>query len=242
MLAIFKFAGAAADTTRPVIKGIEVQDFHPLFGETFYWVFYTGPYIVYQSQYQFDSSIHYPKPDSGLLAATDFLVLKSELRNRFFVFHLDSSYGFNYDPYRSNETGRCEVQSTLKMIQASYGLDSLLNKRPDTVKWNASGTELREVYYQKASRDTPAVKLCLYFSKGLNELKESFSPIFDSARKMKLYKIEIVVEKSFEQKKAKSWPAISFISEMREIMVDDPSQILFYIDKYKKYSNQILKE
>lgn len=229
---------SATDTTGQIIKGIKVEESNPFFGESFYRIFHVGPLVVYQSQYQFDSSETRLKFDSAgnqLSAVTENK--RSEMRSQFFVFHRDSSYGLNYDPHRINESNRrLRVDSALLRIKGTNSFENSLTKKPDTTSWNAQRTELKEVYVQKATKDTPEVRLSLYYSNGLNSLKESLNPILDSAKKMKLYKVEYVIEEFYSEKEGRLWPPLKLSTEMKEIEVTVPEEILHYIDRYKNSS------
>jgi hypothetical protein len=226
---------SSADTTAPVIKAIEIQDSTPFFGKSIIRIFYIGPFVVYQSQYEFDSSIHGVKFDStGNETSTVTEYECSETRNLFFVFHRDSSYGVSYDPHRSNENNRrLPVDSTLQRIKGTNSFEGLLSKKPDTTIWNAQNTELREVYVQKASRDTPAVHLIIYYSSKLNNLKATLNPVMDSARKMKFYKYEYLIKEFYSEKEKQLFPEMKFSTEMKEITVTNPEEIMEYIDRYK---------
>ena len=229
---------SAIDTTKQIIKGIEVNESNPFFGESFYRIFHVGRFVVYQSQYQFDSSETRLKFDSAgnqLSAVTENK--KSEMRNQFFVFHRDSSYGFTYDPHRITESGRrLRVDSAILRIKGTNNFEGLLTQKPDTTSWNTQRTELREVYMQKATKDTPAVRLSFFYSTRLNFLKESLFPAMDSAKQIKLYKIEYLIEEFYSEKERRLWPAMKISTEMKEIEVTNPEEILHYIDSYKKSS------
>lgn len=226
---------SSADTTKPVLRAIEFQDSTPFFGNSISRIIYVDSFIVYQSEYEFDSSIQGVKFDSaGNMDSTVTEYECSEKRNLYFVFHQDSSYGFTYDPHRSNENNRrLPVDSFLKMVKGTNSFEGLLTKKPDTTTWNAQKTALREVYVQKASVDTPAMHLSLFYSSSLNNLKASLNPKLDSARKMKFYKYEYLIKAFYSEKDQRLWPEMKFRTEMKEITVTNPEEIMQYIDRYK---------
>ena len=224
------------DTTKPLLKAIEVKENSDLFGESFYRIFHVGTFIVYQSQYQFDSSANLVKFDqAGNLESTKPVSQFSEKRSRFFVFHQDSIFGYSYDPHEFTEASkRFPVDSVLKGITGFNSFEKLHIKKPDTITWNADRTELKEVYLQKASEDTPAVRLSFFYSSRLNDLKASLNPLLDSIKKMKLYKYEYVIGEFYSKKHQTLCPEMKFTSELNEITVNRPEEILQYIRRYKR--------
>jgi hypothetical protein len=233
---------SSGDTTKPVIRAIEVQDSNPIFGASFYRIFYIGPFVVYQSEYEFDSSINGVKFDStGNMDSTVTEYECSEKRNWFYVFHQDSSYGFTYDAHRKDQNNlRLTVDSILKSIKGTNSFEGLLSKTPDTTTWNVQKTELREVYVQKATRDTPEVRLSLFYSGSLNNLKASLNTKLDSARKMKFYKFEYLIKSFYSEKDQQVSPEMKFSTEMKEITVNNPEEIMQYINRYK--NNMMVKK
>ncbi len=226
---------STTDTSKQEIKAIEVQQTDPFFGEAFYRIFHISPFIVYQSQYQFDSASGRGKFDSaGNWVSSDSEYALSEKRSQFFVFHRDSSYGFSYDPHRSNFSNRrLLVDSAVLEIKGTYNFENLLTKIPDTTTWNASRTERREVYVQKATKDTPTVRAIFYYNSSLNFLQASLNTAVDSAKKMKLYKFEYLIEEFYSEKDERLWPAMSFSTEMKEVTVMDTEEIMHFIERYK---------
>jgi hypothetical protein len=226
------------DTTKPSISAVEVRENSTLFGESFYRVFYVGAFIVYQSQYQFDSSANQVKFDSAgniksVIPESQF----SEKRNKFFVFHQDSSFGFSYYPDRIGESSeRLHVDTVIKGITGSNTFEKLLIKKPDTTIWSTNRTELKEVHIQKVSKDTPAVKVSFYYSSRLNNLKASLNPVLDSAKKMKFYKYEYVIGEFYSEQQQMLFPDMKMSCEMDEFTVQHPEEILQYIRMYLKDS------
>jgi hypothetical protein len=224
------------DTTKPLLKAIEVRDNSSLFGESFYRIFHMGSFIVYQSQYQFDSSVTRLKFDSALKLESPQLESQfSEKRYRFFVFHRDSSFGYSYDAHAKREAGiRLQVDSVAKGIIGFNSFEKLLIKKPDSIIWNADKTELKEVYLQKPSEDTPAVQISFYYSGRLNNLFASLNTVLDSAKKMKFYKYEYVISEFYNKEQQTLCPAIYMSCEMKEYAVARPEEITTYIEIYRK--------
>jgi hypothetical protein len=220
-----------------IIKAIEVRDNNPIWGETFHRVFYMGWYVVYQSQYRADSSVLHP----GLDAATNetsFAIdfLSGELRSSFFVFHKDSVFGYTYDPAdSSNDNRRLPVDSAMKKIKGENNYENLLSAKPDSSTWNAAKKELREVFVGDSTKTQPRVRIVFYYSGNMNHIKESMSPALDSAKKMKLYKMEIFTDEFYSEADKKLWPPMKVMStEMKEIGVQNPAEVKGYISRYKK--------
>jgi hypothetical protein len=224
---------STVDTTKPIRSAIEVHVSTPFFGESFYRIFHVDPFEVYQSQYQFDSSIQINLDTTGNNTAA-VTGIWSATRNKFFVFHRDSSYGYSYDLNSSIENNRrLPVDSTLQGIKGKDNFENLLTKKTDTTTWNAQRTELKEVYVQKASKDTPSVHLSIFYSSNLNSLNASLNSALDSARKMKFYKYEYVIQEFYSEKEQRLWPAMKIRTEMKEFTVTNPEEIIQYIDRYK---------
>jgi hypothetical protein len=224
-----------ADSTKPVLSAIEVRDNNPVFGQSFYRVFQIAPFVVYQSQYQFDSSGQHAKFDSsGNWDSNEIEFQFSEKRSRFFVFHKDSSFGLSFDPHRSNENNsRLPVDSAILGITGSNTFECLLMMEPDTSIWNSQKTELKEVYVQKPSKDTPAVSLSFFYSSSMNHISVTLNAVLDSARRLKLYKYEYLIREFYSEKLGALVPGMVITTEMKEITVSDPGEIMQYIDRYR---------
>jgi hypothetical protein len=158
-----------------------------------------------------------------------------EKRKHFFVFHRDSSFGINYDghgTFRNNR--RFPVDSILMEVIGSNTFDRLVTqKAADTLSWNTERTELKEVYVHKGTKDTPAVRISFYYSKKLNHLQASLNSTLDSLKNMKFYKFEFVIETHFYPGLDKQMPAMVLKKEMREVTIDDDTELLNYTEKYK---------
>lgn len=224
------------DTTKPVIKTVEVQHNDPFIGESFYWIFHVDSFVVYKSQYQFDSSSQRLKFDSsGNDISSDIDFIMSEKRNMFFVFHKDSGFGFKYYPHQHFENNTyLPVDSATKMMIGTNSLEGLLQLKPDTITWNDEKTELKEVYMYGGSIDTPKMQLTIYYSSRLNSLKASLNPKLDRGKKMKFYKYEYLFKEFYSEKQKQHWPAMTITSVMKEFTVTNPEEIMQYIGLYKK--------
>lgn len=218
------------------IVAVEVKDSSPLMGENYYRIYYLGDLVLFQSRYQVDSLFKQWKVDSSSRElVTEIVEASSQWKDKFFVFHRDSSYGYNYDPYRSEENGlRLRIDSALKRIKGENRLDSFLSVSSDSAIWNNKRTELKEVYFLPAKEGMPAGKVLLYYSENLMALRESFNTVVDSAKKMKLYKIEVLTDAFYDEEKKISWPALKTVTEMKEFTVQNPSEIMNYFIRYRR--------
>mgnify|MGYP003576125539 CR=1 FL=1 len=224
------------DTTKQRFKAVEVLDSNPFMGETFYRVFHVGTYTMYQSQYHVDTTFSQAQFDSATNETTFNVQLGSGLRkNRYFVFHRDSSFGYMYDPSAHEGNNLyLPVDSMLKTLRGTNNFELLITKKPDTTTWGADRTELKEVYVTKTTTDTPGACLAFHYSSRLNHLQESLNHVMDSAKKMKLFKIEYGQDEFYVQKEGRVWPAFKILTEIREVTVDNTDEIISYINEYKK--------
>ena len=223
------------------IIAIEVTISDPILGEDYYRVYYIDNWIINHSRYQFDSSETQLQIDSNsnqLSGKMDLLL--SEKRDMFFVFHKDSSFGYNYDAnWEMKNNIRLSVDSVLKERTLQPGnLNSILNLKADSISWSDDRSELKEVYIFQPTKEIPTIRRILYYSKELKHIKETFLKEIDLAKKMKLYKIEGYSEQHYSEKEKRLWPTMKSRSEMKQIPINNLSQIMEYIDKYKKSSGQ----
>lgn len=224
-------------TTSKQMQAIEVSHLSRLAGKTYYRIYHLDSLILYQSQYLFDSSFKQFRIDSATqkLYSEDTLLLQ-EWRSRFFVFHQDSSYGYRYDPYRVHQNGRLPVDATIKSITGTDNFNTLLAIKPDSVTWNDDKSELKEVYAYSKKKETAEGRFCMYYSKKLNHLKHTFNKVLDSAKKMKLFKTEFIFSEFYSEKDKILWPPVVDRTEMRQITVKNPEEIVDYFNRYKKAS------
>ena len=219
-------------------RAIEVRTSSPMFGESFYRVYYSGDLVLYQSQYRFDSSEVRMKIDtSGKVAVpSENTMILSEWRNKFFVFHKDSSYGYSYNPHSTIENGkRLNVDSSLKLIRGSNRYDSVISIKPDSSSWLQNHTLLREVYRCPGTDSTPSGRIILTYSKNLVRIKESLNQAVDDMKEMKLFRIQLAYNKFYDKRTRHEWPAMEMLGkEMTEITIKNADEITSYFDQYKR--------
>ena len=227
----------ASDTSKPRFKVIELIKSNPFFGPSVSRIFYAAPYVVYQREYSFCAFVASANPDDEIGTDTIIPVQTSEeIRKQFFVFHRDSSFGVNYlekDSFRNNQ--RSPVDSILLQMTGSNDFEKLvINMKADSSSWNADRTELTELYLAEGRKDTPDVKISFSYSSKLNHLQLFLNSKLDSIKNMKFYKFEYLVEPFYDQKRDLHTPQLILMNEIKEIETDDVSELLQYIEKYKK--------
>jgi hypothetical protein len=226
------------ESTQLKIEAVEVRQNLSFFGETFYRIYRVRDHVVFQHQYQFDSS----SSEIQMIGSTDDSVVYkdttylSEIRNRYFVFHKDSSYGFDYDPHRADVSGqRLRVDSLMtKGIKGRNNFQDLLKTKPVSTTWNSDKTELKEVFICNDNPDTPIVHISLHYSSKLNHLKESLNEIVDSIKNMKLFKCEFLVNEFYSKASNQLSPAFKIDEKLMSYTVTDPQTIITYLNKYKE--------
>lgn len=225
----------AAKHSANEILSIEVRDISPIMGEKFYRVYYFDSIIVYQPFSKFETYEDQLVFDSSSQKIISNPKLKSEeWQHYYFIFHKDSIYGKKYQPHKLEKSDmRVKVDSVLTFIQGTNRYDSFLRINPDTVLYDKSKTELREVYNFPKSEDMPNGRLIFNYSKKLKDLKFSLNPIVDKTRNMKLYKIETHFEAFYDKKNKRHWPAMKDVTEMRVIKIKD-TVMAKYIHEYKR--------
>lgn len=219
------------------MKAVEVKSTDPVFGESFYRIYHYNDLLLYQSQYFFDSSVHYFVADSSTdEESSPDTVLLSETRNRFFIFHKDSSYGYSYDAHDPLEDQkRLKVDSMLSRLRGLNELHCLVQQSPDSSSWNKNRTILHEVYLFPATDTTPSGRIVMEYSKNLKHVQESLNQIVDSIKGMKFIKWEYHINEYYDKKNQRQLPSmVLFATELREIDVENPKEIISYFNKYKE--------
>lgn len=180
LICLFASVQAGAQT----VQAIEVQDSSFFMGSSFYRVFYIDDYVVYQSRIQYSSSKMIARIDPATKETVyEDSLISTEWKNRYFVFHRDSSFGYQYGPDKLYITPRLAVNDIRKTVAGSNTFEALKAQKPDSVVRNYDSSETTEVYLSPAKPDTPAVRVVFHYSTKLNRLKYSLNPILDSGKK-----------------------------------------------------------
>lgn len=213
---------------------VEVRSTGYMGGDDYYRAYYAGDLRMYESHYFGDSSVGI---FDTLKNKIDIVKTTKYIGTQYFLFHKDSAYGYRYqEPISIQEKPtRLRVDSMLKIITLQPGiLDSTLYWVPDTVEWNTDRSALREVYLVKANNGNPGYSRSMYYSRKLNYVGESFSKKIDSARNMKLYKVEGVMNEFYDSTNNRVWPAIRAANEMLVVPMSDSANVARYLNAYRR--------
>lgn len=216
------------------IQAVEVRDSSFVMGTNFYRIFYVDDYVVYQSQIHYSNSKMKARFDS----VTNETVFEDSListgwKHNYFVFHRDSNYGYRYNPDKLWLTPRITIDSGRKSIAGANEFEKLLNQQPDSIFYSIDSTERRDIFLTPSKPDTPAIRVRLSYSRTLNHLPYSLNTSIDSARKMKLWKLEIIIEAFYHERTKTNYPEFYFGTEMRELPPIITDEVRFYLDWYK---------
>jgi len=234
LIGILFFFFATTTVKAQNIQAIEVRDSSFMMGADFHRAFYIDQYIVYQSRIHFTNSETTTRFDSATNEMIyDDSLISSGWKNRYFVFHRDSSFGYQYNPDKLWLTQRLAIDEARKLIGSTNDFDKLLSQKPDSVLLNADSSERQEVYLFPEKKDTPAIRIVLSYSKKLEHLKYSLNQIIDREKKMKLWKTDISIAPYYDKKAKANFPGGSFISEILELPPVVPEEVLFYLNWYK---------
>jgi hypothetical protein len=210
-------------------------------GNDYYRAYYNGDLRMYEYHYAVDSGV--VAFDTTKTEAVSSPTNRT-LRTRYFLFHKDSTYGYKFEQQTSirEEPERLRVDSIVKtIVLQSAGLEEALQTLPDTIEWSGGRTVLREVYIVKAENGYPGFTRTLYYSKKLNHVGESFSPKLDSARQMKLYKVEAKLAELYNSTTSSILPP-SIANEMIVIPMPDSLKAIGYFNEYYKITAEGKKQ
>lgn len=200
-------------------------------------VYAKGAYRVLESQYIFDSS-RIQLDTNGNVAKTEFIGRST--RTRFFVYHKDSLFGYQFYRWRDGPNPeRVRVDSMFYSVRVhfDYKLDSIGLLRPDSSFWNKNKTERRDIYISRAIANLPTVRRALTYSTELTHLDESFSRKLDSARQMKLFRVEIRYDSTFDGSgKLVYYP--EYLDHQIKIVKIPDSHIDEFINNYRKITSR----
>lgn len=227
------FVLSSLTASSQTVQAIQVDEESPM-GKDFYRVFFIGDHVVYESQTHFsksESRLHFDSA-SGEMTSTDTL-LSSGAQSNYFVYHRDSLYGYRYEPWNLLHQQRLLVSKAKENTFGTNGFDGFLKFKPDSSLLNSNGTSLREVYRFAAHPDTPAYRIVFTYDKNLAHLQHSLNPILDSAKQMKLQKLELYILEFRPRGSQITYPGTAMITEMKELPATIPEEVLFYLNWYK---------
>ena len=231
VLFFFELNSVFTNNNSKDIKGYQVVKLTPIINndgsiyeiKNKYEVFYFENLFIYQFFYQFDSTVNGQN-------------LIHEWRNYFFIYHMDSSWGQLYFPREniSNTGERVPVDSMLaKNLFENSKFTTLQSSQPDSTYLDETGNFVK-VYSLPVSDSFPEPsKVRFFYSKKFSGFRESLSKSMDTTKSMKLYKIAIEAQGWFYKQYNLTFPKREYLTEIKEIHVDNREELLGYADLYK---------
>jgi hypothetical protein len=216
-----------------------VRQYNSYFGEQLYRTFSIDSIIVFQMQIQllnFEDQLQIDSINNELVSNRQ--LVSTDWTYEYFIYHKDSSFGYKYVPTDSFRHIRLGVDSVTKFIKGTNRYDSFILLKPDTIVWNNKKTELKEVYVLPKERGEPGGHLILYYNKKMNHLNGNINSKVDSIRKMKFYKQETTIDYSlYNEKNDTQWPPLIDVTELREVRIPIPSEVMDLIKFYQTMRN-----
>lgn len=149
----------------------------------------------------------------------------------YFVHHMDSAYGYYYNPRAIFNIKRITVKQGRGFVFMTNE-DTFLTMKPDSSIWNSDHSELKQVYIQPARKDTPLIKIIFSFKKNM-PLSMTISDKLSQDRKMTFYRMEILFGEYFDQTSNQLIPAQTVMDfALREYIPLDTKTIYRYFDRY----------
>lgn len=234
---VVSFISCHPKLKKPIIEGLEIRSRQPVVDwdgtsvnfDNEYTVYYYGDLRMYKHYYYNDSLIK----NGGVIRRKAIC---------HFVFHKDSLYGFNHDPYHPfKEVEYLRVDSLLSIIKlGTFGLERFVTSKPDSVLIDKEGIR-KEVFYTKGTKEDPGDYITyFYFSAKMNDIKESFWPALDSSRKMKYFKNYVISFPYYDIKYKMNFPRREGYYEMKRVKVDNEKELLRYFNGYLEKSRRVI--
>jgi hypothetical protein len=218
------------------ITGIKITENFPTIGtkgkllgyDTFSTrIYYHKNQVLYHSAYHFDSA------DGGRL-------LTSGMRDYFFVYNKDNSFGLFFDSAKNIIGKKLLVDSVIKKewinnIDIYQGYNTSTLKPLPNNETPKPGTVFK-TYAFHSTRDTGLSGVFNYwFSNKLDHVTYSFSKELDSIHKMKLYKIIIKNNALYFRDYGFSLDPVEQYFEIEEIAILNKPELMKYFEKEEKY-------
>ncbi len=184
-------------------------------------IYYYQDYVILQFSYRY-------------VLENEVKVITDETRYKYLLFREGDTSGKLFDSINAVKWMPANIDSVLtNRFYKSTNFDQV--KTLDTLYQSLKGTgndDLVEIYLpKKAPDDIINDTTYLYFTKQLNDIKFSFSPFFDSMKKMKLYKIRLLYnERNSEQYKIMA-PERAFIFEIGAAEAGDKNAIADFVNR-----------
>lgn len=189
-------------------------------------IYYYKDQTLYQLSYQFDS-----------LYGNN--LIKSEVRNHFFVHQRDKLYGYDYDKHKTKFNRKVLADSLFnaEWFTKMNTYKILFTNESKLVRsyTDAASGELQETYELKGREDTTMSGTCfLVYSKKSFNTAFSLSKELDSIKKMKLCRIELVNNSRFMKDKNFYLDRIVQTYTLKKIENINLDQVSTYFEQYIK--------
>lgn len=192
-------------------------------------VYYYKNQILYQSAYRENIRSH------------DGQIKKSETKYSSFVYTIGNIHGWLFDPPANESNKKIAVDSFYKFnwLFKPY-IEQILNESNTLLlssKTNKVTGISEETYSFTDKKDTTksgTVILC--YSSKMNNYKYSFSDEIDSLKKMKLYKVTLIINSRFIKEYKMTLDKIETGFFMEESTVDNPKEIMSFFEMDRKNS------
>ncbi|MGG9962031.1 hypothetical protein [Ferruginibacter sp. SUN106] len=188
-------------------------------------VYYLRDQVLYRDFYSWDSYVN------------DTLI-KSEIRESFFVYSKGKTYGYFYDKNKAEFDRRLLIDSMLK--EQWYNQSGFSNVAFFKVseQYNSGLGTLDKTYLTTGKVDTTMRGTTTFFyTSHLNWVDYNLVKKSDTINKMKLCKVRSVTYGRYMKEYNMTLDTIVQLSEMKEIPVINPQEILYYFDREKKYNS-----
>lgn len=91
---------------------------------------------------------------------------------------------------------------------------------------------MREVFLFPSQNGLPAHRMQLFYDKNKNDLPFSINEQLDSAKKMKLYKVEFDYDTFYDERQKIQWPAFKGTTEIKRVVVENVDEPNLYLKRY----------
>lgn len=204
-------------------------------------IFYYQDLILYKLPYTFDSSkmIYHTKTDT--IEQQNIL---TETRYNYFVYRHGKQYGIWYKEMNSDSLIKLSVDSIIDKKGTPTILQSILANPNDTLVARireSIGNIFIEKYASKSKPDESYNDTTLlYYSKNMKYIKFSFSPILDSIKKLKLFKVKLIYNKAYSSKYSITMPQRELTYEFQKKQIENNQQVIAFFQRFKR-DEKILK-
>lgn len=184
-------------------------------------IYFYNNQVLYRDYYKWDSIV-------------DNVLLKSEIRQSYFVFTKNASYGYFFDHGNTKSGMRVLVDSLLKSKWFSQNSFTNVSFRKVSDKFIADSGILSRIFITKGITDT---SMCgttlLFYTNKLAWVDYSMMREADTIKNMKLFKIRSKTNSRYLKEYNITLDTIEQAFDMKEIPVIDEKEILYYFEREK---------